>query len=91
MAHAGQPVSSGFGGYLPRDFVEMWKIGEETGSLDDALARLADFTSDRAQSTFTELARWVPRIIYLLIVVYVAYVILGMYGGTLLSGPALGL
>ncbi len=82
-ARAGQPVSEGFAAHLPQDFVQIWQTGEQSGSLDVVLAKLADLTADRAEFTFTELARWTPRLIYLLIVLYAASVILRMYGAIL--------
>lgn len=52
---------------LPLEFVEMWKVGEETGQLDDISKRLADTYSEQAEFWFGEFSRWFPRFVYFLI------------------------
>ena len=41
-ARAGGVVSDGFSPELPKDFLDTWRIGEESGTLDEAAGRLAD-------------------------------------------------
>ena len=71
-ARAGNLFSEGFSQKLPLDFLDVWRIGEETGALDDVTQRLARSNSEIAQLLFSELGRWVPRIVYFLVVFYLA-------------------
>jgi len=66
-AKAGSPVSAGFSRQLPTDFLDIWRIGEETGLLDDVTKRLADSNAEAGEFLFTEFARWLPRLVYVLI------------------------
>jgi len=74
-AKAGQPVSDGFPSKLPMDFLEIWRVGEETGNLDDVTRRLADDNAEAAEFWFTEFARWLPRLVYFLICLLMIYYI----------------
>jgi type IV pilus assembly protein PilC len=74
-AKAGRAVSDGFGSKLPMDFLEIWRVGEETGKLDDVTKRLADDNAEAAEFWFSEFARWLPRFIYLLICLLMIYYI----------------
>jgi hypothetical protein len=67
--------------------VELWRTGELTGSLDVTLERLAAMTGDQAEFTFTELARWLPRVIYFLVVIYMAYMFF-KFGMAIIAGSA---
>jgi len=75
-AKAGNPVSDGFPPKLPKDFLEIWRVGEETGKLDDVTKRLADGNAEAAEFWFTEFARWLPRLIYCLICLLMIYYII---------------
>jgi len=66
-ARAGKRISDGFSRRLPKDFLDAWRIGEESGMLDDTTRRLADTTAEAAEWTFVELARWVPRLVYVFV------------------------
>lgn len=74
-AKAGNPVSEGFPSKLPMDFLEIWRVGEETGKLDDVTKRLADDNAEAAEFWFTEFARWLPRVIYFLVTLLMIYYI----------------
>lgn len=52
---------------LPVELIEMWKVGEETGQLDNISKRLADTYTEQAEFWFGEFSRWFPRFVYLLI------------------------
>ena len=58
-----------------RKLVEMWKVGEETGQLDDISKRLADTYTEQAEFWFGEFSRWFPRFVYLLICIMLIYMI----------------
>ena len=70
-ALAGNLVSEGFSGQLPQEFINRWQIGEETGELDNVVGRLAKNSSETAEGIFTELGKWIPRLIYLLVCIFI--------------------
>jgi len=74
-AKAGQLVSDGFPSKLPMDFLEIWRVGEETGNLDDVTRRLADDNAEASEFWFAEFARWLPRLVYFLICLLMIYYI----------------
>lgn len=79
-AREGRPVSEGFSPMLPREYLEIWQIGEKTGTLDAAASRAADHAGESADRVFTELCRWIPRIIYCIISVWIITRILAAAG-----------
>jgi general secretion pathway protein F/type IV pilus assembly protein PilC len=78
-AKAGRPVSDGLSTKLPMDFLEIWRIGEETGNLDDVTKRLADNNAEDAEFWFAEFARWLPRVVYFLITILMIYFVFRFY------------
>lgn len=76
-AKAGNPVCDGFSPRLPIEFVEVWQVGEQTGSLDDVTKRLADSNAERGEMLITEFCRWFPRIVYFAIVIWMAFMVIG--------------
>jgi type II secretory pathway component PulF len=64
---SGNPFSEGLSSKLPPEFVEPWKIGEETGELDEIAKRLADTNAEAAEFWFNEFGRWFPRFVYVLV------------------------
>jgi type II secretory pathway component PulF len=77
---AGELMSEGFSKKLPFELVEMWKIGEETGQLDDVTKRLANNYSEQADFWFANFTCWFPRFIYLLICLVLIYMIAKLAG-----------
>ncbi|NIP53842.1 MAG: hypothetical protein GWN67_16670 [Phycisphaerae bacterium] len=75
-ARAGNMVCEGFSPELPADFLNLWRIGEETGELDSCVKHLVDNTSEDAERLFGEFAQWLPRLIYFLISVMLVILIL---------------
>jgi len=75
----GRAASEGFPRSLPREFREAWAVGEETGSLAESAQRMGRMAAESAEYRFTELARWVPRIIYFLVMVRTAIAVLTAY------------
>ncbi len=73
-------MSEGFSTKLPFELVEMWKVGEETGQLDDVTKRLANNYSEQADFWFAEFTCWFPRFIYLLICLVLIYMIFQLAG-----------
>ena len=86
---SGLSPSEGFSRRLPAEFLALWNVGEQTGDLDRSSAKLAQIETERAETWFTALAQWLPRFIYGLICLYMAYQILknaSMIFGSIGSG-----
>ena len=79
-ARAGGVVSEGFSPELPKDFLDTWRIGEESGTLDEAAGRLADVALDAAERVFVALATWLPRLIYVLVCIHIVVRVITAYG-----------
>lgn len=79
-ARTGNPLSEGLSSKLPGEFIELWRIGEETGSLDDITKRLADNNAEAAEFWFREFARWMPRFVYGLVCLVIIYFIFANLG-----------
>ena len=75
-AKNGNPVYEGFSHQLPQEFLDLWKIGEETGKLEDVTKRLGDNAADTAQHLFEEFAKWLPKIIYFAVAALIVFQIL---------------
>ncbi len=71
-ARAGNPVFEGFSGQLPKEFLDNWRIGEQSGTLDNVLCRLADNTGEAAERIITRICRWIPILIYYYICVQIS-------------------
>ena len=72
---AGESISRGLSKRLPKELVEMWKIGEETGTLDNVTRRLAENNAEAAEFSLNEFARWFPRFVYALVCLMMIYYI----------------
>lgn len=89
-ARRGDSVSSGFSPSAPPELVAAWQTGEESGRLEPTLARLASIYVEQAENRLTEFARWLPRLIYIGVVAYLAYSILTLGArvfGTVYGAP----
>jgi type II secretory pathway component PulF len=74
-AKAGNPVSAGFSAQLPVELISIWRIGEETGELDNVTKRLADSNGQAAEFLFGQVAQWFPRLVYGLVSLLIVYYI----------------
>ena len=77
---AGGMVWEGFSKRIPTEYRQLWQIGEETGELDKIAGKVGDLAGDRADLYFTEFSRWFPRIIYFIIMGFLAYRVLMLWG-----------
>ncbi|UCE50429.1 MAG: type II secretion system F family protein, partial [Phycisphaerales bacterium] len=68
--NAGSTICEGLSRSLPLELVEMWKVGEETGQLDDVSKRLADKYGEVAEFWLGQFAFWFPRAVYALLAIY---------------------
>ena len=66
----------GFSKRLPMEYLQLWQIGEETGELDKTTAKIAEIAGDRADLYFTEFSKWLPKIVYFIIIGVLAYMII---------------
>jgi len=84
---AGNPFSDGLSSKLPPEFLEPWRIGEETGQIDEITKRLAEKNAESAEFWFKQFAIWFPRFVYaviglvMIIMVFKGYA--ALYGGLL--------
>jgi type IV pilus assembly protein PilC len=76
---AGESMSQGLSSKLPIELVEMWKVGEETGTLDEVTQRLAQQYTEAAEFWLAEFARWFPRFVYFLICLLMIYFVFKGY------------
>ena len=79
-ARAGHPVSEGLRPEFPRDFLNVWMVGEESGKLEDATERLAKISAEKAERKITQIARWLPVLIYVIIAMWIIKMVFTMYG-----------
>ncbi len=63
-------------GVFPEDFIALWSTGEQSGRLDRVLRDLADRYASRCRDRMREIGRWLPRIVYGLVMIYLAIQIL---------------
>ncbi|MEQ1853101.1 MAG: type II secretion system F family protein, partial [Chthoniobacteraceae bacterium] len=68
-------------GAFPEPFARAFTVGEETGGLDHELRRLSDEYRSSALRGLETVADWAPKIVYLVILVYLAWQIVGFYQG----------
>ena len=70
---------------FPAALRRSFRIGEDTGSLDEDLRRWADYYQTAAVGALRSLGAWLGRIINLLVVVYVGYLIVQTYSAIFTS------
>ena len=68
-------------GAFPSEFTQGLIVGEETGSLDNELRRMAQEYRERALSALEIFSDWLPKLIYVAIVLYLAWKILNIAQG----------
>ncbi|MDP9291525.1 MAG: type II secretion system F family protein [Verrucomicrobiota bacterium] len=62
-----------------RDMMRAFRVGEDTGDLDEELKRLATEFHEEALSRIETVSEWLPRIVYVTIAVYLAFQIVATY------------
>ncbi len=78
-AATGESAWQGFSRRLPLEYLNLWQIGEETGELDKMADKIAEIAGDKAELLLTEFAKWLPRIFYFIICLWMAKMILSGY------------
>ncbi|MGD2095570.1 MAG: type II secretion system F family protein, partial [Phycisphaerales bacterium] len=64
---AGKTAYEGLSRKLSKEYLELWYIGEETGELDKTVDKIAEISGDKAELFFTQIAKWLPRLAYVLV------------------------
>ncbi|MGH6684505.1 MAG: type II secretion system F family protein, partial [Pseudolabrys sp.] len=70
---------------FPDELIQFWATGEESGKLDEMLARLARFYEERWRQSLDHVITWLPRIAYALVSCYIVYQILQQFSADLRS------
>lgn len=66
---------------FPEMFANLYAAGELSGTTDDTLRRLQKYYQDDASRKLHALAQWLPRFIYLIILVVIGLRIIGFWTG----------
>ena len=66
---------------FPHLFASEYAAGEVSGRLDECLSRMHHYYQNEGSRKLRAFCQWVPRVIYIIIVVYIAYRILSFYMG----------
>jgi type II secretory pathway component PulF len=68
-------------GRFPDLFASQYATGEVSGQLDDTLRRLRAYYQEEGSRKLHAVARWLPRVVYLCVVLLIAYQIIRFYAG----------
>ena len=84
----GEPLASVLAGALPPDALSMLATGQESGKLDAMLDHLERHFFEESRRRLQAMAEWLPKLIYILVVLWVGWQILQMAlgYGRMLSG-----
>jgi type II secretory pathway component PulF len=74
---------------FPETFANLYASGEVSGKLDETLRRLYTYYQEEGTLKLQTFATWVPRLIYFLIVLVIAYFIISFYQHLYGSGSQL--
>jgi len=67
--------------HFPELFANLYHTGEVSGQLDDSLRRLKVFYEEESARKLEIIVQWVPKIIYLMVALGIAWAIIGAYSG----------
>lgn len=68
-------------GFFPELFVSEYSAGELSGTLDETLKRLHRYYQEEGSRKLHAAAQWTPRLVYLLIVLAIAYKVISFWAG----------
>ncbi|HEX4086965.1 MAG TPA: type II secretion system F family protein [Chthoniobacteraceae bacterium] len=68
---------------VPDEHVRALRVAEQTGEVDAELTRLAQESEDQALTSLERWSEWMPRIFYILILMYAGWQIVATYMGVL--------
>lgn len=66
---------------FPDVFANLYATGEASGRLDDHLQKLHEYYLESGTSKLRQVGAWFPRLVYLAVVIYIAYYIISFYTG----------
>lgn len=66
---------------FPSVFANLYATGEASGRLDDHLLRIHTYFQESGTSILRQVTAWTPRLLYLLIAVWIGYQIVSFYTG----------
>ncbi len=80
---AGQTPSEALtaSGVFPDLFDNQYHSGEISGKLDETLKRLRQYYQDEGTRKIQIVSQWVPRLIYLIVALFIAFKIVSFYSG----------
>ncbi len=83
LVNAGQTPAEAINasGRFPDLFANQYATGELSGQLDDTLRRLHAYYQEEGSRKLHAVARWVPRAVYLCIMLLIAYQVVRFYTG----------
>jgi type II secretory pathway component PulF len=85
MLQAGERLSEALAvkKVLPEDYIRSFRVAEQTGELDAELTLLAQRSEELAVASLKRWSEWLPRMIYTLVLLYVAWGIVQWYASYL--------
>ena len=66
---------------FPETFANLYASGEISGKLDEALQHLHRFYNEEGTRKLHAFAQWTPRLVYFLVVLFIAYKVVQFYTG----------
>jgi type IV pilus assembly protein PilC len=66
---------------FPEMFANLYSSGEVSGKLDETLKRLYAYYQEEGSHKLQAFAQWTPRLVYLLVAVFIAYKVISFYSG----------
>lgn len=67
--------------HFPEMFANLYSTGELSGKLDESLRQLRRFYQEEGMRKLRAVAQWLPRIIYLLVALMIAYKVINFWTG----------
>ena len=90
LRRAGRPMYKGFSRQLlPVELYSLWETGEESGMLDTTAEHLAKMYEERAIFGFQQFIFWLPKIAFLIVMLYEIYLIARNVGYIYSHGAAI--
>ena len=56
-----------------------WRIGEETGRIDEISKKLAEQNSEASEFWFKQFATWFPHVVYIILLLIMVWIVLSSY------------
>jgi type II secretory pathway component PulF len=66
---------------LPDDYIRSFRVAEQAGELDAELTAMAQRSEDSAVAVLERWSEWLPKIIYMMVLLYGAWQIVAWYSG----------